>query len=93
MPSVVLEAFRSRVPVVAFDVGGVSEIVVPGSTGWLVNKGDNVGFVDAACEAIDNQAKRAHVTQAAYQLVVKDYSLIEIARQFEYIYQELLYVK
>jgi glycosyltransferase involved in cell wall biosynthesis len=40
LPITVQEAMAASTPVLAFDVGGVPELVRPGSTGWLVPKGD-----------------------------------------------------
>ncbi len=40
LPISILEAMRAGLPVVASDVGGVSECVTEGSTGFLVNRGD-----------------------------------------------------
>jgi glycosyltransferase involved in cell wall biosynthesis len=38
-PTVIGEAMACGTPVVGSDVGGVSELVVPGSTGWLISPG------------------------------------------------------
>ncbi len=43
---VVPEAYAARCPVVASAVGGLPEIVHPGSTGWLAPAGDVAGFAD-----------------------------------------------
>ncbi|MDP6124451.1 MAG: glycosyltransferase, partial [Candidatus Latescibacteria bacterium] len=40
-PNAVMEAMGCRIPVVATDVGGVSEVVEDGSTGWLVPPDDD----------------------------------------------------
>ncbi len=40
LPGAVLEAAFAGVPTVGFDVGGVSEAVIDGSTGRLVTRGD-----------------------------------------------------
>ncbi len=45
LPNVVLEAFAAGLPVVATDVGGVGELVRPG-TGWLVPGPDGPGGSD-----------------------------------------------
>lgn len=44
---IVPEAFATARPVVASNVGGLPEIVVPGRTGWLADPGDIAGY--AAC--------------------------------------------
>jgi hypothetical protein len=38
MPRVMLEAFSAGVPVVAFPVGGIPEVIVDGETGFLVHE-------------------------------------------------------
>lgn len=43
---VVPESYAARCPVVASAVGGLPEIVHPGSTGWLAPAGDIRGFAD-----------------------------------------------
>ena len=44
-PSVVLEAFAARTPVVAFDGnGGYTDVVIDGETGFLVDSGDLTSF-------------------------------------------------
>jgi glycosyltransferase involved in cell wall biosynthesis len=47
MPGVLIEAGLSGVATVATDVGGVSQIVVDGDTGLLVEPGDVPGLTDA----------------------------------------------
>jgi glycosyltransferase involved in cell wall biosynthesis len=55
LPGVILEAMYCRTPVVAYDVGGISEVVKNNETGWLVNAGDEDGFVRATKEVISGQ--------------------------------------
>ena len=40
LPSVVIEAIMNGAPVIAYDVGGVSEIIIDGVNGCLIPKGD-----------------------------------------------------
>jgi glycosyltransferase involved in cell wall biosynthesis len=47
MPGVLIEAGLSERPVVAYDVGAVSEIVADGETGLLVSSGDVTGLAAA----------------------------------------------
>lgn len=47
LPGAVREAMLAGLPVVATRVGGTEEIVVPGETGFLVERGDARGLADA----------------------------------------------
>lgn len=49
-PLVALEALAAGTPVLAFDTGGLREIVTPGQTGWLVPPGD----LTAAAEVLEH---------------------------------------
>ena len=44
LPITIQESMAAGTPVLAFDVGGVPELVRPGRTGWLVPAGDQEAF-------------------------------------------------
>lgn len=58
LPLSVLEAICAGLPVVATDVGGVSEAVVDGETGYLVPRGDVALFGQRLMQLIDNPGRR-----------------------------------
>lgn len=47
LPTVNMEAAACGTPVVTFAVGGSPELVVPGKTGYIVDVGDDEGFIRA----------------------------------------------
>ncbi len=62
------QAFASRTPVIASRIGGVSELVSPGRTGWLVSPGDVPAYADAIEQALDDPAATARLVDAARNL-------------------------
>lgn len=50
----VAESHASGLPVVAFDVGAVPEVVNRNESGWLIPAGDHNGLANAIMQAIDN---------------------------------------
>lgn len=55
MPGVLIEAGLSERPVVAYDVGAVSEVVADGETGLLVVPGDVGGLASALRQVLDDR--------------------------------------
>ncbi len=58
LPCTIIEAMRAGLPVVASDVGGVSEIVLDGQTGYLVPRGDAQTLRRKLSYLIDNKQAR-----------------------------------
>jgi glycosyltransferase involved in cell wall biosynthesis len=83
LPGVILEAMYCRTTVVAYDVGGIHELIEHKQTGFLVGKNDELNFVNSMQEAltIDNM-----VNEKAYQQVVNHYTNKSIAKEFEKTY-------
>jgi glycosyltransferase involved in cell wall biosynthesis len=61
MPNTVLEAQAVGVPVVAVDVGGVSEALAAGETGHAVAEDDPGKLADRVCAVLADRAWRAAV--------------------------------
>lgn len=57
-PRSILEAMRVGLPVIASDVGGVSEAVIDGETGFLVPRDDMVTLIKIIRTVIENPSKR-----------------------------------
>ncbi len=54
LPVAIMEAFALGVPVIAPDVGGVSELVESGASGWLLPRGDALALADAMQECLQS---------------------------------------
>lgn len=91
LPAVILEAQYSRVPVVAYNVGGISEIVQNGRTGWLVEKDDVEQFVSAVVDVLQgDRGKVKDIVNNARQQVVDQYDNRKIAERFTSVYQRVI---
>lgn len=84
LPGVILEAMVCKTPVIAYNVGGISEIVQQNETGFLINKDDEKSFALSMEQALLPSVKR--ITQNAYDKVIQDYNNQSIAQQFESAY-------
>jgi L-malate glycosyltransferase len=88
LPGVMLEAMFCKIPVVAYDVGGISEVVRPGETGWLVKAGDEAAFVQAVVDVFQHDHIQV-ITNKAYELVRKEFDNQVIAENFLKVYESL----
>ncbi|HSU43634.1 MAG TPA: glycosyltransferase [Casimicrobiaceae bacterium] len=64
-PLAVLEAMSCALPIVATDVGGVPELVVCGTTGWLVPAGDAVAMAERAIGLLQDRDTMRRFGRAA----------------------------
>ena len=84
-----LEAMALGVPVVATDVGGTSDVVVPGHTGWLVTPGDSTGLARAIEDALRDKRIALSRAAAARQLVERQFSMSRHLARLEDLYREV----
>ncbi len=87
LPAVLLESMFCKTPVVAYNVGGISEIVTS-QTGSLIEKNDEANFVEAVLETLENP--NLEQIEAAHQMVVKEYMNEEIALKFVEVYKDVI---
>lgn len=92
LPAVILEALYSKIPVIAFGVGGIEEVLQTGKTGWLVPAGSSNAFGQAVqeCLSLPNQ-EWLKITGDAKKLVEEKFQIAEIAEEFEGFYKGLLH--
>ncbi len=75
-PNAVLEYMAAGRPVVATDVGGVSETVIDGVTGILVRPGDDASIAAAILRLLSDGALRKRMGAAASARVREEFSLV-----------------
>ena len=90
LPGVVLESFMLKVPVVANDVGGISEVVLNKQTGLLTDPDKPENFVDACLFLLENKNMGESLVKNAYTLVKEKFSNEAIAMRFERFYKQLI---
>jgi glycosyltransferase involved in cell wall biosynthesis len=73
LPNVILEALAFQVPVVATDVNGVNEAVIPGKTGWLVPQQEAGLLAQAMQEALTQPEEAQRRAQNGRELVRQEF--------------------
>jgi glycosyltransferase involved in cell wall biosynthesis len=66
---------------VAPDVGGVSEAMLPGVTGWAVAVADAAGLADRVCFCLQNRNWTAHAREQAPAFVRDRFGITAMLRR------------
>ncbi len=85
---VALEAMASRVPVISSNSGGLPEVNIDGSTGFLLNVGDIDSMADKAIKLLNDKDMLAKFKENSYSHAMK-FDLPKILPLYENIYEDL----
>jgi L-malate glycosyltransferase len=89
LSNVILEAMAASLPVVAYDVGGNSELLNP-ERGALIPSGDESGFADAIEKLLQDSALRDQLGRNAHQFAKQNFGLDQVRRRYTELYLSLL---
>jgi len=91
LPAVLIEAFLNRFPVIAHAIGGIPELIEAGKTGWLVESGDENGFVAAIEKVCSLELEQLNAVLDRAEDFAKTQYLIEgVAEKYVGFYQAIL---
>ena len=90
LPAVILEAMSCEIPVIAYNVGGIKEIVENGKTGWLIEKNDEFGFKDALEIVLGNPNRNSIIIETAKKIATDQYSNDKITDRFLSCYEAVI---
>lgn len=89
-PISILEAMRAGLPVVASNVGGVSEAVIDGETGWTVPAGQPAPLAESIRKLVIHAPTRRDMGRAGRVRFEKHFLFGRMAERTESVYREVL---
>jgi glycosyltransferase involved in cell wall biosynthesis len=90
MPGCIIEAGLAGVPVVAYAVAGVPEVVVDGTTGYTVRSGDLEALAQRIGMLLDDPDLRTRLGEAARDRCERSFEISAIAARYLSVYEEVL---
>lgn len=90
LPLVLQEAMACGVPMVAFNVGGVADLVRPGITGALVDVPNIAGLTSAIVELVEDKQRRQDLACGCRRVAVDEFGHELQAERYIKLYRELL---
>ena len=89
-PVSLIEAQAANIPVISTNVGGVSDVVKEGETGFIVPKENEDAFLEKLLFLIENENIRKKMSQNGWNYVQDKFSYITLVKNTEKYYQRLL---
>ena len=75
LPNVIMEAMSHGVPVVATDIPGNRDLVIPGETGFLVRVGDRAGLARHTNKLLDDAELSRRLGEAGRRRILAEFSV------------------
>jgi hypothetical protein len=89
LPNTMLESMSCGIPVIAFNTGGIPDVIINEHTGLIVPSGDTRALGNAIVSLIYDQQKREFMGRNCRTAVVEKYSLKTQARRYLQLYHDL----
>jgi len=93
VPLAICQGMAQGLPIVATRVGGLTEILVDGHSGILVEKRNPRQCASAVLELMADPIRRQRLGQAAANFIAEDYSLTAATRRVENVYLDMMATK
>ncbi len=93
LPISILEAMQTGLPILASDVGGVTETIVDGSNGFLIPRGNRQELIDKMALLLDNPDIRKKMGEASETLYSNHFTLEEMVKQTVLFYEQTAALK
>ncbi len=90
LPLSILEAMRAGLPVVASNVGGVAEAVIPGKTGFLFEQGNSAELKNILNLLITDAGLREEMGRRGRAYYQKQFTLKRMAEETLAFYQDII---
>jgi glycosyltransferase involved in cell wall biosynthesis len=81
LPTVIMEAMATGLPVLSTAIGGIPEMVVENKTGFLVQPGDAIALADAIEKVIDDRLLAPRLGEAGHERAQELFSIEKNVRE------------
>ena len=85
-PNSILEALSQKVPVVASDVGGVSDIIQNKKNGFLISIDDKIKCAEIIIELLTNPEMFLSQIENGLKTIIIEHNPVKISKKFESLY-------
>jgi len=77
LPTILLDAIILKLPIIASNVGGVSELIISEKTGFLIEPYDDIDkYVECLTKIYNDRSSLSQIVDNAFELVSKRHSWV-----------------
>ena len=87
IPVALMEALASGLPVIASEISGIPELVIPEKTGWLVPEKDTQALADTIIQIRENYEKAMKIGENGRKIVLNEYNIQKNAAKLSDLYR------
>lgn len=89
LPLTIYEAFATKIPVVATNAGGISEVIENGQTGFVTNLKDTENLAKGVLKILNDKELAENIKTNAFELVSKNHDLNVMKKNYYSFYSSL----
>jgi len=89
-PQTALESLACGTPLIAFDIGPMSGLAIPGKTGYLVPKTDSASLFEGITRFLNDGEDQARMGEYCRQEALQKYDLMKQTDQYLILYERIL---
>lgn len=90
IPAVILEAMSCGVPVIASNVGGISEVIQDNFNGYCIDPSDTAEFLVKIERLFSTESLRTTIVYNAKRVIEQRFLMPKIAEEFAKLYEDLI---
>ncbi|MCH6257012.1 glycosyltransferase [Puniceicoccaceae bacterium K14] len=90
LPNFLVEAQMAGLPIVAYDTGGVGECFIQAGSGFLIQMGDQLSFLNRIKELAQNEPMRLQMSQAAQEYAHLHFTLQAQLQSYQKLFSKLV---
>lgn len=89
LPNTIMESLACGTPVVAFNVGGISDMIDHQRNGYLAKPFDTEDLAYSIKWVLEDDIRRKQLSRNAREKVVQEFDIVKVAKKYEDLYKDV----